>query len=619
MKGGYTGAALGAIGGLGAAKSDITFLIRHPTFMTRLNEDQQNLILANSQALYQRKQNYEHDFKYQTFKLNKIAGSYEKPALSNRKAQEISNEIRGVTNVYLRVNLPSIPQQKQINHIYETFGCECVSDFFSDKPFNIYSSMKGGVYQFSQIPGGGIKSSITDPTLIDILRQILQNGVKFQPYRFSVDNIPDPVEHHPDLDVHIEIDPTKIKTWTRETWIKYKNITKDSEVIKAIKALENYGLRDEEWNQYKDKIRTDTDQHLLEDIDKIIRSRDTGEIVVIGKVLPTIKELALQLEELEARTQHLTKQTETLQAEKEALETRINDVEGKRAKAEADLQTTRQQVTNLETEKADVERQLADCQQNIETYSQDIESLNDQLRKCKVDLDNAVKAQETVGTVNTAEIKTLRAKVKELEATIASKTADLDSLKKECDDHKKKLADEIQSHKEDKEDLTQQLNNERRIVLNKTDEVNRLIKEKENLENQKFDIERQLRESIEAKDKVQKQLDRCRKDKPRPGRPTTTPEGCAPTTTIPNECNLMRDLLNDPYEIDIKERDNGLSRMTDLLSLIVHGMNFMRGTQDEGILMMREPMKKIILKLEAFQLIPVVDEVYKVLKGGRND
>lgn len=212
MKGGYTGAALGAIGGLGAAKSDITFLIRHPTFMARINEDQQNLILANSQALYQRKQNYEHDFKFQTYKLNKIAGSYQKPAVSNREAQEACNRLRGVTNVYLTVNLPSSIQKDQIDYIYKNFGCECVSDFFANTPLNIHSSMKGGIYQFSQIAGGAIKSSITDPTLIDILRQILQNGVKFQPYRFNIDNVPVPVERSPDEDIHIEIDPTKIKT-----------------------------------------------------------------------------------------------------------------------------------------------------------------------------------------------------------------------------------------------------------------------------------------------------------------------------------------------------------------------------------------------------------------------
>lgn len=604
MKGGYGGAALGVAAGLGAAKSDITFLIRHPMYMTRLNEDQHNLILQNSQSLYQRKQNYEHDFRYQTLKLNKVAGTYQKPAVSNRDAQELCNKYRGVVgDVYLTVRIPSPAQSSMINHIYSNFGCECVSDYFTTTPLNIHSSMKGGIYKFSQIEGGAIQSSITDPTLRDILRQILQNGVKFQPHRFNVENVPDTIEHNPDLDVQIETDPTKIKTWTKEIWIKYKNTTKAADVIKAIKALPNYGLRDEEWEQYKDKIRTGKDTDLLEDVDRIISNRDSGEVVTLGKITPDIKDLQLEIEELTARVDHITKENERLQTEKQDLDTKRTEAETKLSKAEDDLQKTRKQLTDLQTEKADVERQLADCQQNIETYSQDIESLNEQLRTCKVDLDNAIKSQGTIGTINTAEIKTLKAKVKELETTVASKQTELDEatnratalqarvgelettisnntealnkLKKECDDAKKKLADEVQSHKEDKEDLTQQLNNERRLTLNKTDEVNRLTKEKENLENQKFDIERQLRETIEAKDKVQKQLDRCRKDRPRPGRPSTTPAECPPVvpSTVPNECNLMSAILNDPYEVDLKEFGNeGYTRFYVLLVNIVHNI-----------------------------------------------
>lgn len=47
--------------------------------------------------------------------------------------------------------------------------------------------MEPGLYKFSKISKGGIQSPITDSTLRDILRQILENGAKFEPCEFEVD------------------------------------------------------------------------------------------------------------------------------------------------------------------------------------------------------------------------------------------------------------------------------------------------------------------------------------------------------------------------------------------------------------------------------------------------
>lgn len=42
---------------------NIAALIRHPTLMKRIDETEQRLITANTQQLYQRKMNYESDFR----------------------------------------------------------------------------------------------------------------------------------------------------------------------------------------------------------------------------------------------------------------------------------------------------------------------------------------------------------------------------------------------------------------------------------------------------------------------------------------------------------------------------------------------------------------------------
>lgn len=249
IKGGFGGGALGAAAGLSAAKGDITTLIRYPTLMKRVNEDERNALLANSQQLYQRKQNYEHDFRYQTFKLNKIAGSYQKSGVSNREVQEKYNEAHKVGDVFVKVWIPSKQQQKVVDHIYNTFGCECVSDEFEKDPLTIRSNMDPGIYKFSRIQSGGINANITDTTLREILKAILENGVKFEECKFSIE----PLEPRkvPTLTIitpspHPEIDPTKIVEWPKELWDIYKQQKGDDVVINTIKGLPHYGLTDDE-------------------------------------------------------------------------------------------------------------------------------------------------------------------------------------------------------------------------------------------------------------------------------------------------------------------------------------------------------------------------------------
>lgn len=206
-------AALGALGAVSSMKSDIEFLIKYPTLMKRVSENERDLMLANSQQLYQRKQNYEHDFRFQTLKLNKISGSYQKSTVTNRDAQEKYNDERSVNDAFIEVLLPSSDQQSVIRNIFRTFGCECVSDHFESNPLIINNNMDAGIYRFSRIQSDGIHSAITDTTLREILRQILENGVKFSSCDIEV--VPqEPVKPRQVVTIETttrpEIDPTKI-------------------------------------------------------------------------------------------------------------------------------------------------------------------------------------------------------------------------------------------------------------------------------------------------------------------------------------------------------------------------------------------------------------------------
>lgn len=206
-------AALGALGAVSSMKSDIEFLIKYPTLMKRVSENERDLMLANSQQLYQRKQNYEHDFRFQTLKLNKISGSYQKSTVTNRDAQEKYNQERSVNDAFIEVLLPSSDQQSVIRNIFRTFGCECVSDHFESNPLIINNNMDAGIYRFSRIQSDGIHSAITDTTLREILRQILENGVKFSSCDIEV--VPqEPVKPRRVVTIETttrpEIDPTKI-------------------------------------------------------------------------------------------------------------------------------------------------------------------------------------------------------------------------------------------------------------------------------------------------------------------------------------------------------------------------------------------------------------------------
>lgn len=531
--------AAGAVGGLvGSMKSDIEFLLKYPTLMKRIDEDEKNLMLANSQVLYQRKQNYEHDFKFQTLKLNKIAGAYQKSGISNRDAQEKYNKERGVSDVNVEVFLPSPTQQKQIDYIYETFGCECISDHFSYSPLSIRDNMQSGIYQFSRIESGGIQSSITDTTLREILRRILENGVKFQGCSFEIE----PWETKP---IHIVLpkrpkivfDPGNIKDWSIEKWDTYKIKTDKKEIIDTLKQVPHFGLSDEEWDRHKDLFKDIKDDQIIDLINKIIADREVGETVIIAlpkesdpekevlnKTIADLKDKIVKLEaEIVTGQQTCDADKEKLNQEKQALQEQLNtcqkhieDLTKAKADKEGEIGVIQDTVSALSLEKADLLKKLKECNDMIKRLrqmqatcdrvnTQKIKELEAQIKQCqqeKAECREQLTKVENELTSNKQKLTQTQSELTQCNNNVTAKQSEIDTLKQQLQDKqneldnrptqqvlhdlkaeyeatKKRLEDEIHQHKVDKEDLTQQLNNERVRAINEKDEINRLKKQLE--------------------------------------------------------------------------------------------------------------------------------------------
>lgn len=257
-----------------------------------------------------------------------------------------------------------------------------------------------------------------------------------------------------------------------------------------------------------------------------------------------------------------------------SLRNEIADLKVQITQKDTELQTSKanldQQVANyaiLVQQKSDLDEQLKQCRATIQSHTDDIDTLNqekedlkEQLRQCKIDHKNVTQAKDTCDLINSRKIKELEAKIKDLEEQIKERQIEIDAQKQGLSASVSRAELLSKQYKDLEAKLTQQTN----ISNLYKQEADSFKAQKENLENQKADIERQLREALAAKDEITKQLEEEKK-KPRPATPERPKK-------FPDECNLMKEVLNDPYEIDIKERDNGLSRFLDLVASISEGM-----------------------------------------------
>lgn len=311
--------------------------------------------------------------------------------------------------------------------------------------------------------------------------------------------------------------------------------------------------------------------------------------------------------QLDETTAMLKKNRAALRAKNEALakaNTEKDKIQQELNTVKSDLATAQGSVNRITAEKGDIERQLNECRATIETYTQDIETLNEQktdlteqLRQCKIDLENIRQSKDTCDRVNSDEIKKLRAKIKELEGDIVLKQVEIDAAKKGLDATVIRAETLSKEYKNLEEKLKEQTN----VSNLYKQEADSFKRQKENLETQKADIERQLREALDAKAKVQKELDDLKKTVKSP-------------TQLQDECNLMKEVLNDPFEIDVKQREGGLSRFIDLIVMIADGIKWMRRAGIDQRLMNNQKMRPIIQRLDEFENIEIVDKIEDVTR-----
>lgn len=185
--------------------------------------------------------------------------------------------------------------------------------------------------------------------------------------------------------------------------------------------------------------------------------------------------------------------------------------------------------------------------------------------------------------------------IEEKAKTIAQKESELATLRQECEKDKKELKDaeaklkeEIRKHKVDFEDLTQQLNDERRKALNLTDEVNALKKDKDGLGKRVSDLEKQLADAKK-------------------------PNGKKPKA-VPGECELMRQVLNDPYSYDLKVRENGWNAFLDLVFELAQALKWKDISKIDQKLVNVQEIRPVLEKLEELTNIPIVDKALETIK-----
>lgn len=448
--GGLSGALSGGLEsmqGVGslAMGAGVDFLIRYPTLMTRIDENERDMLLANSQQLYQRRQNYEHDFKYQTLKLNKIAGSYQKPSVTNRDAQEVFNKELGVGNGFVEVLLPSEEQEKQINHIYETFGCECISDRFVETPLVIYSGMNSGLYKFSKIENGGITSLITDTTLRGILKQILENGVKFSGCPIEVDKSSTQTSYLrvPKSRVKPKVIFTtdNIKDWALDKWDTYRLQTDKQEIIDTLKKLPHHGLTDEEWEQHKDHFKDIDDDKLLDLVNQIINGRETGESIIIKlpKRPPTEADVDKLNQTITTLTAEITNLQEQIKSNDQVCEANKQQLEEEKRALQTQLTQCQQQHSEITKEKEGKEGQITIIQGQINSLTLEKLELEKQLNECKNQIKRLIAAQKRCDEINTAEIKRLKGELEKCEKEKEEILGQINTIKEQLKDLNKQL------------------------------------------------------------------------------------------------------------------------------------------------------------------------------------
>lgn len=268
-------------------------------------------------------------------------------------------------------------------------------------------------------------------------------------------------------------------------------------------------------------------------------------------------EIAANQQSCDAEKERLNSEKQAIQEQLNACQQRVQELSKAKTDKEGEIGVIQDTVSALSLEKADLLKKLKECNDMIKRLrqmqatcdrvnTQKIKDLEAQIRECqqekqdckdqldKVKTEIAANKQKltqlqgelercnTEDAVKQVEITALKRQLEEKQGQLEGRPTQevIDALKAEYEATKKRLEAEIHQHKVDKEDLTQQLNNERVRAINEKDEINRLKKQIEDskgdrdkiaeLEEKIQEIELEKASADERIAAKQRELEQCR-------------------------------------------------------------------------------------------------------------
>lgn len=397
--------------------------------------------------------------------LNKLANVYNKGIINDIDIIEEFNKENELENINLTVFTPNKEQLKVLVALKEEYGVDCD---IPDAIIHIYEGMGEDVIRFNHLSAEGIRG-LTNTVEREYLMSALEMGVKVvdmckstESYRhggrglYVCANI---YELHNQIENHriLSDDAGRINAELRDE-------------IGALKA--DIGAKTHE---LEDKRSTIEQQN--------VRLAEQGK--QIADTNATIaKELAKKDEQYKAIMKSMESEYDRLIAQKEA--------ECKSAIAEKDAEAAKTKQAHedaLSKAKAEYDRALDEAVRAKGEYDRDLQNKDSELSKAKADYDaavaNAAKAKEDYERALSEKDAALAKAIADKEAAhaneLAQKADEAIKAKEACDkalaDKDAQLEHEKRLEKEAKEELTQQLNDERRRFLNEQDRANSLSKQ----------------------------------------------------------------------------------------------------------------------------------------------
>lgn len=418
--------------------------------------------------------------------LNKLANVYSKGVINDIDVIEEFNKENELENINLTVFTPNKEQLKVLVALKEEYGVDCD---IPDAIVRIYEGMGEDVIRFNHLSNEGIRG-ITNTVEREYLMSTLEMGVKVVDICKNVESY-----RHGGKGLYVCANIYELNNQIENHRILSDDAGRISadlrDEISALKA--NIDAKD---NELDDKRSTIEQQNVrIINLDRQVADMNA----TIAKELAKKDEQYKQL--LKDREEECNRAISEKEAEHRAAIAEKED-EHRKTIAEKDAEAAKTKQAHedaLSKAKAEYDRALDEAVRAKGEYDRDLQNKDSELSKAKADYDaavaNAAKAKQdyerALSEKDAALAKAIADKETEHANVLAQKADEAIKAKEACDkalaekdavlaktiaDKDAQLEHEKRLEKEAKEELTQQLNDERRRFLNEQDRANALSK-----------------------------------------------------------------------------------------------------------------------------------------------